>query len=71
MQVMRKINALITRARLCKVHAYIMNHIKSQLPSSKKKVAAKQVVFPVELHLHITSEMKYRGGRLLRSYFSR
>lgn len=40
--VMRKINNLITRARLCKVHTLVLNHIKATLPSSKKKADAAQ-----------------------------
>ena len=35
--VMRKINALITRARLAKVHCHLMNHIAEAIHAEKKK----------------------------------
>lgn len=35
--VMLKINNLITRARLCKVHTLVLNHIKSKLGSKKNE----------------------------------
>ena len=34
---MLKINNLITRARLCKVHTLVLNHIKSKLGSKKNE----------------------------------
>lgn len=40
--VMLKINNLITRARLCKVHTLVLNHIKGALPTGVKKQMAKQ-----------------------------
>ena len=29
---MRKINELVKRVRLCKVHAYIIGHLREQMP---------------------------------------
>lgn len=43
--VMLKINNLITRARLCKVHTLVLNHIKATLPSGKKQAAKQKEMF--------------------------
>ena len=65
----RKINELVKRVRMCKVHAYIISHLKEQMPMmmghKKKQKEVSQIMIMIMMMMIISILMNIQTSMII------